>query len=42
MKQTDGLFHQVFDENCLGMSSENRHWIIDISAAKKWQILRNF
>ncbi len=35
MKQTDGLFHQVFDE----ISKEypeivNEHWIIDIGAAK--------
>lgn len=35
MKQTDGLFHQVFDE--LGTEYndlEKEHWIIDIGAAK--------
>ena len=35
MKQTDGLFHQVFDEIALEYPGiENEHWIIDIGAAK--------
>lgn len=35
MKQTDGLFHQVFDEIAKEYPSiENEHWIIDIGAAK--------
>ncbi len=35
MKQTDGLFHQVFDEIAKEYSDiENEHWIIDIGAAK--------
>lgn len=35
MKQTDGLFHQVFDEIAKEYSTiENEHWIIDIGAAK--------
>lgn len=35
MKQTDGLFHQVFDEISREYPSiENEHWIIDIGAAK--------
>jgi isocitrate dehydrogenase len=35
MKQTDGLFHQVFDEIALEYPDiENEHWIIDIGAAK--------
>lgn len=35
MKQTDGLFHQVFDEIAMEYSTiENEHWIIDIGAAK--------
>jgi len=35
MKQTDGLFHQVFDEIALEYPAiENEHWIIDIGAAK--------
>ena len=35
MKQTDGLFHQVFDEIAAEYSEiENEHWIIDIGAAK--------
>ena len=35
MKQTDGLFHKVFDE--IGMAYpdiEKEHWIVDIGAAK--------
>ncbi len=35
MKQTDGLFHKVFDEIAAEYPSiENEHWIIDIGAAK--------
>lgn len=35
MKQTDGLFHQVFDEIAKDYPEiENEHWIIDIGAAK--------
>ena len=35
MKQTDGLFHQVFDEIAREYPGiENEHWIIDIGAAK--------
>lgn len=35
MKQTDGLFHQVFDEIAKDYPQiENEHWIIDIGAAK--------
>lgn len=35
MKQTDGLFHQVFDEIAKEYPYiENEHWIIDIGAAK--------
>lgn len=35
MKQTDGLFHQVFNEiAALYPQIENEHWIIDIGAAK--------
>lgn len=35
MKQTDGLFHQVFDEISKEYQDiENEHWIIDIGAAK--------
>jgi isocitrate dehydrogenase len=35
MKQTDGLFHQVFDEIALEYPDiVNEHWIIDIGAAK--------
>lgn len=35
MKQTDGLFHKVFDEIAAGYPDiENEHWIIDIGAAK--------
>ena len=35
MKQTDGLFHQVFDEIATEYTEiENEHWIIDIGAAK--------
>jgi len=35
MKQTDGLFHKVFDEIAKEYPEiENEHWIIDIGAAK--------
>ena len=35
MKQTDGLFHQVFEEIAKEYPDiENEHWIIDIGAAK--------
>lgn len=35
MKQTDGLFHRVFDEIARDYPEiENEHWIIDIGAAK--------
>jgi isocitrate dehydrogenase len=35
MKQSDGLFHQVFDEIAKDYPEiENEHWIIDIGAAK--------
>ena len=35
MKQTDGLFHQVFDEIATEYPDiENEHWIVDIGAAK--------
>lgn len=35
MKQTDGLFHRVFDEIALEYPEiENEHWIVDIGAAK--------
>lgn len=34
MKQTDGLFHKVFDEVALRYPDiENEHWIVDIGAA---------
>lgn len=35
MKQTDGLFHQVFNEIAVEYPDiENEHWIVDIGAAK--------
>jgi isocitrate dehydrogenase len=35
MKQTDGLFHKVFDEIARQYPEiENEHWIVDIGAAK--------
>lgn len=35
MKQTDGLFHKVFDEIAVEYPDlENEHWIVDIGAAK--------
>lgn len=35
MKQTDGLFHKIFDEIAAEYPDlENEHWIVDIGAAK--------
>jgi isocitrate dehydrogenase len=35
MKQTDGLFHQIFNEIAVEYPEiENEHWIVDIGAAK--------
>lgn len=35
MKQTDGLFHKVFDEIAAEYPDlQNEHWIIDIGAAR--------
>ncbi len=35
MKQTDGLFHKVFDEIAVEyLDIKNEHWIVDIGAAK--------
>ncbi len=35
MKQSDGLFHKIFDEIAIEYPEiENEHWIIDIGAAK--------
>jgi isocitrate dehydrogenase len=35
MKQTDGLFHKIFDEVAAEYPEiENEHWIVDIGAAK--------
>src|SRR5215204_1906408 len=35
MKQTDGLFHKIFDEIAAEYTDlENEHWIVDIGAAK--------
>lgn len=43
MKQTDGLFHKVFDEIALEYPEiETDHWIIDIGAAKLAQTPQNF
>nr|WP_299339010.1 NADP-dependent isocitrate dehydrogenase [Allomuricauda sp.] len=43
MKQTDGLFHQVFDEIAKEYSDiENEHWIVDIGAAKLADTPENF
>ena len=43
MKQTDGLFHQVFDEIAKEYPEiENEHWIIDIGAAKMADTPENF
>jgi isocitrate dehydrogenase len=43
MKQSDGLFHQVFDEIAKEYPEiENEHWIIDIGAAKLADTPENF
>jgi isocitrate dehydrogenase len=43
MKQTDGLFHQVFDEIAAEYPDiQNEHWIIDIGAAKMADTPENF
>ncbi|MFZ4544448.1 MAG: NADP-dependent isocitrate dehydrogenase [Saprospiraceae bacterium] len=43
MKQSDGLFHQVFDEIAKEYPEiENEHWIIDIGAAKLADTLEAF
>lgn len=43
MKQTDGLFHKVFDEIAAEYPNiENEHWIIDIGAAKMADTPENF
>ncbi len=43
MKQTDGLFHKVFDEVALEYPDlENEHWIVDIGAAKLADTPENF
>ncbi|GAB3176089.1 NADP-dependent isocitrate dehydrogenase [Telluribacter humicola] len=43
MKQTDGLFHQVFEEIAKEYPDiENEHWIIDIGAAKMADTPENF
>lgn len=43
MKQTDGLFHAVFDEVAKEYPDiENEHWIIDIGAAKLADTPENF
>lgn len=43
MKQTDGLFHKVFDEIAPEYPEiENEHWIVDIGAAKLSDTPENF
>ncbi len=43
MKQTDGLFHQVFNEIALEYQDiVNEHWIVDIGAAKLADTPENF
>lgn len=43
MKQTDGLFHRVFDEIAPEYPGiENEHWIVDIGAAKLSDTPENF
>jgi isocitrate dehydrogenase len=43
MKQTDGLFHRVFDEIAVEYPSiEADHWIVDIGAAKMADTPENF
>ena len=43
MKQSDGLFHSVFDEVASEYSDiESEHWIVDIGAAKLADTPENF
>lgn len=43
MKQTDGLFHEVFDQIAAEYPTiENEHWIVDIGAAKVADTPENF
>eukprot|EP01137_Pigoraptor_chileana_P016485 Opistho-2@73338 len=43
MKQTDGLFHKIFDEIALDYPEiQTDHWIIDIGAAKLAQSPQDF
>ncbi|MFZ4634911.1 MAG: NADP-dependent isocitrate dehydrogenase [Saprospiraceae bacterium] len=43
MKQTDGLFHKLFDEIATEYPDlENEHWIVDIGAAKLADTPENF
>lgn len=43
MKQTDGLFHKVFDQVAAEYPDiENEHWIVDIGAAKLSDTPENF
>src|SRR5918993_1738678 len=43
MKQTDGLFHKVFDEIGADYADiENEHWIVDIGSAKLADTPENF
>ena len=43
MKQTDGLFHKVFDEIAKEYPDiENEHWIVDIGTAKMADTPENF
>jgi isocitrate dehydrogenase len=43
MKQTDGLFHRMFDEIAAEYPEiENEHWIVDIGAAKLADTPENF
>jgi isocitrate dehydrogenase len=43
MKQTDGLFHKIFDEIAAEYPDlENEHWIVDIGAAKMADTPENF
>jgi isocitrate dehydrogenase len=43
MKQTDGLFHKMFDEIATEYPEiENEHWIVDIGAAKLADTPENF
>jgi isocitrate dehydrogenase len=43
MKQTDGMFHKIFDEVAKEYPDlENEHWIVDIGAAKMADTPENF